>query len=342
MTRKLLHAKTKSSDASNLAFKHMSTLSERRPIKLSIETTTLCNSKCVFCAYPKARRSKNVMNMDLFTKICDEYSAIGGGHLGFSPLMSDPLVDPYFLDRIRLVRDTFHNISMDVFTNGIALQRFSDSELQEILMSLVTLNISIGGVNRKDYEIMFGVDRFNTVRASMQRVSNIAKNHNPDLRMLLHIRTNRRSDVLESQQLNDLTDMGYTCNDVLDSFSSWGEVITQDDIPAGARLLPKNKITETSPCFMPAIYFSVLSDGRVTACNCMDAKESLIVGNVSEKSIAEIWSGEEMNRIRNSFKTRQYEQICSTCSYYTPSKTYFSNPNLLNYDPSMCFWTSLG
>ena len=42
---------------------HMEEIAEARPIQVNIETTTLCNARCTFCAYPKVSRPKSVMTM---------------------------------------------------------------------------------------------------------------------------------------------------------------------------------------------------------------------------------------------------------------------------------------
>ena len=47
----------------------------RIPSALYIETTNLCNARCVFCYYPKVHGTMPVkyMDMDLFKKIVDEF-----------------------------------------------------------------------------------------------------------------------------------------------------------------------------------------------------------------------------------------------------------------------------
>jgi MoaA/NifB/PqqE/SkfB family radical SAM enzyme len=124
---------------------HMEALVEARPIQVNIETTTLCNARCTFCAYPKVSRPKSVMTMDVFEQICRDFEALGGGLLGLSPMMSDPLVDPFVVDRIRLVNEKFPTIRLHMFTNLIGLSRFLDDEVLLLLRSLRHINVSIGG-----------------------------------------------------------------------------------------------------------------------------------------------------------------------------------------------------
>jgi MoaA/NifB/PqqE/SkfB family radical SAM enzyme len=107
---------------------HMDMVAEARPIQVNIETTTLCNARCTFCAYPKVSRPKGVMTMDLFEKICCDFEALGGGLLCLSPMMSDPLVDPLIMARIRVANEKFSTIQLHMFTNLIGLPRLSDNK----------------------------------------------------------------------------------------------------------------------------------------------------------------------------------------------------------------------
>src|ERR1700704_696229 len=62
---------------------------------VSIETTNICNANCVFCAYQYQTRPTGIMSVELFRKIIDEYSELGGGELGLTPTVGDPLIDKH-------------------------------------------------------------------------------------------------------------------------------------------------------------------------------------------------------------------------------------------------------
>ena len=53
---------------------------------VNIETTNVCNANCTFCAYQYQTRDMGIMSEQLFKKIVEEYSALGGGSLGLTPL----------------------------------------------------------------------------------------------------------------------------------------------------------------------------------------------------------------------------------------------------------------
>ena len=54
---------------------------KRLPDIVQIESTNLCNAKCVFCPRDEMHRRQGVMEMDLFRKIADECAALGITHI---------------------------------------------------------------------------------------------------------------------------------------------------------------------------------------------------------------------------------------------------------------------
>ena len=67
---------------------------------LYIETTKICNANCIFCAYQYQKRDKVAMDDLLFKKLIDEYVELGGGNLGLTPTVGDPLVDKNIINKI--------------------------------------------------------------------------------------------------------------------------------------------------------------------------------------------------------------------------------------------------
>jgi 2-iminoacetate synthase ThiH len=53
----------------------------RLPDIVQIESTNLCNAKCVFCPRDEMHRRQGVMDLDLFRKIVDECAALGITHV---------------------------------------------------------------------------------------------------------------------------------------------------------------------------------------------------------------------------------------------------------------------
>src|SRR5258708_2915566 len=71
---------------------------------ISLETTNICNAKCVFCANPVMLRKKEPLEMTNFKKVVDEFAAAGGKDIDFNVTIGDPLLDPLLLERARYVK----------------------------------------------------------------------------------------------------------------------------------------------------------------------------------------------------------------------------------------------
>lgn len=194
----------------------MEGLARERPVSIALQAFDACNASCVFCARRKIAPTKEVMPLELFGKLCADYSAIGGGHLGFSPLVADPLIDPLFLSRLDIL-ERFETITPNIFTNGIALSDYTDEELIRVLNAVHHIDISIGGLDREAYKTMYRVDKFDTVWAQLKRLSVLNRGRKT---LKLHIRTNRKDSVLNSGRLKEIQKSGYQCADIIDTFSS--------------------------------------------------------------------------------------------------------------------------
>lgn len=317
---------------------HMRGIIAVRPIMLNLETYSVCNAKCVFCARRKLPQTKELMAPDLFKRICSEYKAMGGGYLGFSPLLADPLLDPLLLERIGIIRKDFSTISPHLFTNGIALQKFSDEQLIEMLTGLKYINISLGGLARDSYKIMMGVDQFDAIWASLERLSGINQKLGSVCKLVLHIRTHRIREAIESPALVKLRELGYDCSDIINAFSSWDGLITQDDLPEGAILIKRNNVKCKTSCLIPMSYMMIMPDGRVLACGCIDAKESTRIGHLDNSTLKEIWRGPELKALRSSFINGNLYSVCKPCGYYRNYEVVFSRAGFKNFDPSRNLW----
>lgn len=318
--------------------KHMLSIIAVRPLMVNLETYSVCNARCVFCARRKLPQTRKLMSLDLFKRICSEYGAMGGGYLGFSPLLADPLLDPLLLERLDIIGKSFSIISLHLFTNGIALQNFSDDQLIEILVRLKCINISLGGLTKDEYKIMMGVDQFETVWQSLERLSRINQKLGCVCKLALHIRTHRRREAINSSALAKLRELDYDCSDIMDSFSSWDGLITENDLPEGAILKKRNNVRCKATCLIPMSYMMIMPDGRVLACGCIDAKESTHIGHLDDSTLMEIWQGSEIKAFRSSFINGTLYSVCKSCGYYRNYEVLFSRPGFKNFDPSRNLW----
>jgi len=65
-------------------------------------------------------------------------------------------------------------------------------------------------------------------------------------------------------------------------------------------------------CRMPFRRLAIFADGRVAPC-CSLYSNNVIVGNINEQSLKEIWDGEKINTLREELLSNNPRAICKTC-----------------------------
>jgi len=319
--------------------KRLETLLERRPLYLNIETTNICNARCVFCAYPKMRRPKTVMPQALFEKTIGDYVEMGGGAVSLTPIVGDVLVDPLLTDRMDTLENAREITNVSLVTNGIGWKRLPEPVRRSILVRLDAISISIGGLDDASYKTMFGVDRFRQVRAAIDDMCDLKLRHRLRVEIHLMFRVNREiDDLLTDRRMNDFRAEGVTSISAINRFANWGGMVGKQDLPPGASLVAVDtspdavRQAKTNPCFVFNLTPEVTATGLVTACGCMNAEaRELILGDVRTEHLRDIWQGETRRQLRQAFGTDRLSNICKQCSYYADGDDFIRTPALSHF-----------
>src|SRR6478736_111417 len=83
------------------------------PDIVQIESTNLCNAKCVFCPRDEMHRRQGVMDLDLFKKIVDECAELGITHVR-GQNYGDPLLDKRLDVRDAQFRALVHDLLEEI------------------------------------------------------------------------------------------------------------------------------------------------------------------------------------------------------------------------------------
>src|SRR5678810_1295733 len=75
----------------------------RLPDIVQIESTNLCNAKCVFCPRDEMHRRQGVMDLDLFKKIVDECAELGITHVRVHNY-GEPFLDKQLVEKVRYAK----------------------------------------------------------------------------------------------------------------------------------------------------------------------------------------------------------------------------------------------
>jgi MoaA/NifB/PqqE/SkfB family radical SAM enzyme len=295
------------------------------PILVGFNTTGVCNADCCYCAY-KFHTPDGVMDMEIYEKGVRDFSEMGGGAIGLSPLTGEPLLDPHFSERIDFASqfDNIWEITFD--TNGILLGKEMVREKIIRLSSRMKLrmNISLPGLEKEMFEkvynvkwddaVLHGVAELLRANREFGKPMSITLAFQPDAGGVLR-EYNFRSYILPYIDNDDIVS-GCELRD------NWCGQIEKHHL-TGKMTLKRQLKSNNIPCeVLLDRHVDILVNGDVRMCGCRFGKEGkyddLVVGNIREKSLSEIWYGEGPRRLCERFLESNTPTPCRECSMYLP------------------------
>ena len=303
-----------------------------KPISLEIELTNICNAKCINCAYRVMKREKGIMNFELYKKIIDEFSKLGGGDISLTGIVGDPLIDPLIIEKISYTSHKKNIRQIRFNTNGILLKKRGIKKL--LLSGVNRILIDIGGMDKNTYQKLFGVNAFEIVYNNILEIINVKNQLNSPVELDVVIKFLKKENILNSNNYKKIKSTGI--NVFLDNeYDLWCGKIVENDF------IDNMKIIKPSPMNIPCSTLwdsmTIMWDGRVPSC-CRDVNGELILGNVKYESLLDVWQGKRMKKIRESFIYNKQPDMCKKCGHYKGLKPiknlhYFKEglKNLLMY-----------
>ena len=265
----------------------------RLPDIVQIESTNLCNAKCVFCPRDEMHRRQGVMDMDLFKKIVDECAALGITHVRVHNY-GEPFLDKQLVEKVRYAKSKgIQEVGM--ISNGSLITE--DVARGMIEAGLDAINISVDAAGKEvfeetrlnlDYDEVIGNVR-NLVRIRQQ-----LGRTRPRL-ILSFVRQNNSADeqafIKEWSQIADkihITDL-----------HNWaGTLNHESDV--------------RYPCYRMWLTFTVLWDGRVSLC-CADFDGRNVLGDLRTSTIEQIWNSKPYRAVRRQHLESGGPEICRSC-----------------------------
>ena len=269
---------------------------ERAPIMpeiVQIESTNICNAKCVFCPRDEMHRRQGVMSVELFRKIVDECVELGITHVRMHNY-GEALIDRRLVEKVRYAKEK--GISeVGMISNGSLITEHVARGLIEA--GLDAINISVDASGKDIFEstriglnydkVIANIERLVRIRAELGR-------RRPKL-ILSFVRQNNSADeqafIEHWKQIADkihITDL-----------HNWAGTLNQES-------------DVNYPCYRPWLTFTVLWDGRVSLC-CADFDGRYVLGDLNSSTIREIWNAEPYLNARRMHLESGGPDICRSC-----------------------------
>ncbi|PRY98664.1 radical SAM protein with 4Fe4S-binding SPASM domain [Jezberella montanilacus] len=303
------------------------------PISAHIDISSVCNYKCSFCfqadtvGMKKAGLKRGFMSLELFKKIVDDFDAFPdkikkikiGNH-------GEPSLNPNFVDMIAYARASDSADIIEVFTNGSKLTPEINSGL--ISAGLQRINISLEGLTDERYYQVAGVrQNFQEIIDGVRDLYEQKQRANSDLKIYVKIADQAHALKKESTEIFLLSEQERKY--FLDTFSPiCDEIFIEKVVPqwAETQLDKQNEVSDRGMydqeikawkevCPFIFMYMHFNCDGTVSPCT-LDWPRKVVIGNVSEQSVSEIWTGALLKELQVAMIAgkRKCVNFCGSCS----------------------------
>lgn len=271
------------------------------PSILAIESTNQCNLDCIMCPRKFMTRKIGFMDFSLFKKIINE----GKDYTDFVwlNLFGEPLLHPQIIEMINYCCQA--GIKPGISTNATVL----NCEMSEKLLNsgLHRIILSLDGATKETYEKIRKNANFETVLANVKYFLDL-KEKKGKKRPFTTIQVIKMNETLE--ELNDFFQKWnpYKVEVLAKKFDTWGGTIKE--------MKPENQKDDYRgrpyPCKWFWYYLVITWDGKVLPC-CRDYDEKLILGDIKEKSLLEIWNNEPILKQRRQQIDGDFPKLCKDC-----------------------------
>ncbi len=280
-----------------------------KPIYAGIETSGLCNLRCVMCPHGQPQymyHKRGYMTMEIFQRVVDEAKSFineadlfGGG---------EPLLNPHIFDMIAYAKAA--GIHTRIHTNATLLTR---EKAQALLDSgLDFLSLSFEGYTKEIYE--------------QTRVNAIYEVTIENIRNFLNMKSGGGYkkpytvlQVLRPAPEDQTEEMKAGLINMRREFASYAGLDEFRVVQVhnyGGKVLCARRGTKAryAPCTFLWYAVFVLWDGTIVPC-CVDWWGEYTLGNIRDTSLEQVWNGEKMRYLRATLANGRYQLIplCREC-----------------------------
>jgi MoaA/NifB/PqqE/SkfB family radical SAM enzyme len=263
------------------------------PEIVQIESTNICNAKCVFCPRDEMHRRQGIMSFDLFRKIVDECVELRITHVRVHNY-GEPFVDRKLVEKVRYAKQKgIREVGM--ISNGSLITEEVARGMVDAGLDAINISVDASGkdvfestrIGLKYDKVITNIERLVRIRAESGR-------HRPKL-ILSFVRQNNSADEQAFiEHWRTIADKIH-----ITDLHNWGGTLNQES-------------DVNYPCYRPWLTFTVLWDGRVSLC-CADFDGHTILGDMNTGSIKEIWNNELFRSVRREHLESGGPDVCRSC-----------------------------
>lgn len=288
------------------------------PYNIQIETSSLCNAKCVYCAHSTKDHGlyEGNMTMELFEHILHDVKAFPHRVKVFEMFsFGEPLCNPLLPEMISLARKSGLCDKINFTTNGLL---FTPEKTDKIIAAGVdTIRVSLQGLDSETYKRVCGInvnfknfinnlrylyEHSGTCKIRMKIADLALENADNGMEKLKSI----FGDIADSIYVENIIPMFQGID-----YDAINTQIKENSIN-GRENIKQSEMHKV--CHRPFYRFRVAADGKVTAA-CCDKPNDIYFGDINKSSLVDLWNSEA----RKAFLKMQLRgeksrhPVCKTC-----------------------------
>jgi MoaA/NifB/PqqE/SkfB family radical SAM enzyme len=288
---------------------------------LNIETSSLCNLECVFCAYVKKQSPKVSMKNEFFQNCVEQAVGMGFTQFELTPCTGDVFMDRHIFKKFEFLEAHPAVEAYRFFTN-FTIPKRSDIDRLVRLTKLKNLTVSIYGHDltsfmaiTKSTETVYKRLRAN-LEALLERLGEQNFNLDIGIRTTNDAPRHSVSDVM--QLLEQFRERGVRARRA-HVYNNWGGYVTQADVAGLAIDVSGAESTyKRGACAHLFTTYQIMATGIVNGCACRDVDATLRIGDLNEAPLHKILSPDNptYTHLIEEQQRGEFRAVCKACDYY--------------------------
>ncbi|HEX6344814.1 radical SAM/SPASM domain-containing protein [Umezawaea sp.] len=283
------------------------------PRFLEVQTVTACNAACTVCPHPEVVNElpRGRMSDELFGSIVEQCVDHQEG-LTFAPYLNgEPLIDRRLAERIALVNDRLPAGSVEVSTNVSMLDDRRRAELAEVRVD--DLRLSVFGFTPETHARLMPGLRFDRVWANMVALAEDDR-WRRSVGVVGVVLLDHPAVTEEDVELAE-----KYCADNGFELYRWGVLDRSRNVASFSNNTWRDRVVGCEQN-RHRERLHVRFDGTVILC-CQDWRAEIVVGNLRESSIQELWHGPVYTALRRQIEDGRpgvAPELCRRCKLSVP------------------------
>ena len=282
------------------------------PKILRIEPASSCNFHCIHCPTGQdLNPSLGIMNNDTFNKIYEKikkyrFEVIVLYHGG------EPFLNKNFFEMVKKLKPITNKIK--TITNGSLL---NDLSIEQILDSGIDMmEFSLDGNSPEENDKIRIGGNFKKIAENIKKLIILRNNHNLKKPEIYISNIQIPQDV---KQIETITIPYYLQKEFKEVESDVRYNLGYAMAWPGMSITPQPSKLESNYCDHIVSTFTIRWNGDVVPC-CFDLVNMMVMGNVLNEEIEDIWNNTKYLNLRNDIKNFHPPELCKNCVILSTKK----------------------